>query len=71
MRGWRNKPVIELDRNFGEFIDLCRKATKYYIEERYPPGPTPQYSYEEIKADLAKAWELIRKIREKCKIENI
>ena len=64
------KGVIEFDKDFGEFIDLCRKVTKYYIEERYPPSPTPQYSYEEIKADLAKAWELIRKIREKCKIKN-
>ncbi|HHT9154981.1 MAG TPA: HEPN domain-containing protein [Candidatus Tripitaka sp. YC43] len=64
------KGVIEFDKDFGEFIDLCRKATKYYIEERYPPSPTPQYSYEEIEADLAKAWELIRKIREKCKIKN-
>lgn len=59
------KGVIEFDKDFDEFIDLCRKATRYYIEERYPPSPAPQYSYEEIGADLAKAWELIRKIQGK------
>jgi HEPN domain-containing protein len=64
------KKIIELDKDFDEFVDLCRKATRYYIEERYPPSPVPQYSYEEIKLDLDGAWELIRKVREKCKIEN-
>ena len=59
------KRAIEFDKDFDEFIDLCRKATRYYIEERYPPSPAPQYSYEEIGADLAKEWELIRKIQGK------
>ena len=37
---------------YDAFIDLCEKATKYYIEERYPPGPPAEHSREEIKADL-------------------
>jgi len=45
-------------------LDLCEKATKYYIEDRYPPGPLVQYSYSEIEGDMEKAFDLIRKIRE-------
>jgi HEPN domain-containing protein len=59
------KKIIELDKNFDEFIDLCRKATRYYIEERYPPSPGPQYTHEEIKMDLDKAWELVKRVQEK------
>lgn len=59
------KRVIELDSGFDGFIDLCRKATRYYIEERYPPSPVPQYTYEEIKMDLDRAWELVKKIQGK------
>ena len=40
---------------YAPFIDLCEKATRYYIEDRYPPGPPPAYSREEIKAPLDSA----------------
>jgi HEPN domain-containing protein len=37
---------------YAPYIDLCEKATRYYIEERYPPGPPAEYSRDEIKEDL-------------------
>jgi HEPN domain-containing protein len=45
------------------FIELCEKATRYYIEDRYPPGPPAEYTDEEIKADLDLTWQLVRSIR--------
>ena len=50
---------------YDPFIDLCEKATRYYLEERYPPGPTVEYSHEEIGLDLDLTWELVRTIRTK------
>lgn len=52
------------DEHLNIFLELCEKATRYYIEDRYPPGPLVQYSYSEIKKDMEEAFELIRKIRE-------
>lgn len=60
--------VSRFDTRFDAFIDFCEKATAYYIEDRYPPGPPQVYSYEEIKEDLDEAWSLIRKIRERVEI---
>ena len=51
------------DDSFIDFLDLCEKASQYYIEARYPPGPPVEYEYEEIKEDLDRAWELIKKIQ--------
>ena len=34
---------------YEPFIDLCEKATKYYFEGRYPPGPPAFYTYQELK----------------------
>ena len=48
------------------FIDLSERATRYYLEERYPPGPPVEYSREEVATDLALAWQLVRTIREKA-----
>jgi HEPN domain-containing protein len=50
---------------YSPFIELCERATRYYIEDRYPPGPPSEYRREEIKADLDLAWELVKKIRQK------
>jgi len=36
------------------------------MEDRYPPGPPPEYSREEIRADLELTWELVREIRQKA-----
>jgi hypothetical protein len=54
--------ISHFDDSFNVFLELCEKTSRYYIEERYPPGPIIEYSYEEIKADLDNAWKLIRKI---------
>ncbi|MHB9030061.1 MAG: HEPN domain-containing protein [Candidatus Latescibacterota bacterium] len=52
------------DKRLNPFLELCEKATKYYLEDRYPPGPLVQYSYAEIKGDMEKTDELIRNMRE-------
>ena len=61
--------AVEFENTLDEFIDFCDKATKYYIENRYPPGPSVEYTFEEIKESLDNAWRLIRKIREKTGIQ--
>ncbi|VUT24036.1 MAG: HEPN domain protein [Candidatus Methanolliviera sp. GoM_asphalt] len=61
--------AVKFEDTLGEFIDFCDKATKYYIENRYPPGPSIEYRFEEIKKSLDNAWRLIRKIREKTGIQ--
>lgn len=55
--------ILIFNSNLKSFLDLCEKASMYYIEARYPPGPPVNYTYEEIKADLDNAWELINKIQ--------
>ena len=54
--------IGRFDESFNVFLELCEKASRYYIEQRYPPGPIIEYSYEEIKTDLDNAWNLIRKV---------
>lgn len=51
---------------YSAFIDLCDKSTRYYVEDRYPPGPPVDYGREEIKADLDLAWQLVRLIRQEA-----
>jgi HEPN domain-containing protein len=51
------------DERLNTFLELCEKSTKYYIENRYPPGPLVQYSYSEIKDDMEKTYALIQMIR--------
>ncbi len=55
--------ITAFDDSFNDFLDLCEKVSRYYIEDRYPPGPPVEYEYEEIKADIDKAMELITEIR--------
>ena len=54
--------ILDFDDSFNRFLELCEKASRYYIEDRYPPGPIVEYEYNEIGADLDKAWDLIRKV---------
>ena len=61
-KGWTLKKIhdIELliteamsfDEKFQKYLDLGRKLTAFYYEERYPPGPITSYSKEEIKEIL-------------------
>ena len=50
---------------YAPFIELCEKATRFYIEDRYPPGPPMEYSRKEIEADLDLAWQLVRLLRQR------
>jgi len=78
MHGKKPPKIHELDTllnhitgfndSFNGFLDLCEKASRYYIDDRYPPGPIVEYEYSEIKADLDKAWELIRNILSKAEV---
>lgn len=58
--------IADFDGSFGEFMGFCEKASRFYIESRYPLGIVSPYNYAEIKADLDIACEMIRKIRAKC-----
>jgi len=49
---------------YQAYIELCEKATRYYIEGRYPPGLPVEYDREDLKADLDTAWQLVRMIRQ-------
>lgn len=62
--------ITNFDDRFNDFLDLCEKASRFYIEDRYPPGPIVEYEYDEIKADLDKAWELIRKVLSTAELED-
>ncbi|MCS6829029.1 MAG: HEPN domain-containing protein [bacterium] len=55
---------------YDMFIDLCEKATRYYLDDRYPPGPVPEYDREEIQKDLLATWKLIDTIRAKVGITD-
>jgi HEPN domain-containing protein len=59
--------ISTFDKSFDSFIDLCEKASRYYIEDRYPPGPPVEYRFEEVKNDLDRAWELINQIQAKVR----
>ena len=54
--------VLRFDSSLNSFLELCEKASRYYMEDRYPPGPVVEYQYNQIKADLDEAWELIRRV---------
>jgi HEPN domain-containing protein len=58
--------VAALDADlYPPHIELCERATRYYLEDRYPPGPPAEYSREEIKADLESARGMVDAIRQK------
>ena len=57
------KHITAFDNSLISFLDLCEKASLYYIEARYPPGPPAEYKYEEIKSDLDGTWKLIEQIQ--------
>ncbi len=58
--------LIVLDRRFEPYLDLCIRATRFYLEDRYPPGPPPMYDRAHIDAVLREAWELVQLIRASC-----
>jgi len=73
-QGWRLRKTHDLrelvdrareyDAAFSDYLDLARRLTAYYLEERYPPGPTTDYPREEITGILEQTGRLIAKIKE-------
>ncbi len=48
---------------YEPYITLCERGTRYYLEDRYPPGPPMDYSPKDIRADLNLTSELIEALR--------
>ncbi len=73
-KGWGLKKIHDLeslvteamtfDATFQKYLDLGRKLTAFYYEERYPPGSVTSYSKEEVEELLEEAEELINKLKE-------
>ncbi|MBI4294701.1 MAG: HEPN domain-containing protein [Chloroflexi bacterium] len=73
-RGWRLKKThdlrelvdraIDYDATFNDYLDMARRLTAYYLEDRYPPGPPMDYPSEEIDDMLGQTEKLIARINE-------
>lgn len=59
----------DVEPEIAQFADFCDRATRYYIEDRYPPGPPVQYSVEEIEQSLVEAQGLSGFIKKKSEVE--
>ena len=81
MKGQKPPWVHELDTRLNliekfdadlylPYIELCEKATRYYIEDRYPPGPPAEYDRSEIQIDLELSWQLIRVLKERAGLQE-
>lgn len=46
-----------------EYEDVCVAATAYYLEDRYPPGPSVARQSDEMVAALVKAEKLAAKLK--------
>ena len=74
LKGWDLKKIhdlelliteaINFDTFFQKYLDLGRKLTAAYYEDRYPPCPTTPYSKEEVREMLEVAEEAINKIKQ-------
>ncbi len=53
---------IEPDEELVKYLDFCERASKYYYEGRYPPGPVVSYPYDIIREDLEALSEMIQVI---------
>jgi HEPN domain-containing protein len=60
--------ITSFDDGFNHFLELCEKASRFYIEGRYPPGPPAAYDYEEVRADLDEAVKLINELQAKANL---
>lgn len=59
--------ALSFNEEFQKYLDLGRKLTAFYYEERYPPGPITSYSKGEIKRILKEAEKIIIKLKEGIK----
>ncbi|MEW5768349.1 MAG: HEPN domain-containing protein [bacterium] len=60
--------IIEFDKGFEKYLDLGRRLTGYYYEERYPPGPIPEILDEEVEDTFKLAEEIINLIKSKVSV---
>ena len=70
--GWRLKKThdlaelvdtaIDYNPGFSRYLDLGRRLTAYYVEYRYPPGPSSPPSPAEIEALLEELHRLVAEI---------
>jgi len=56
--------VIQKDRAFEGFGDLCARVSGYYISGQLRPDPLSPQAQEEMSNSLSQAQELIAKIEE-------
>jgi len=73
-KGWKLRKIHDLellveeatkyDKSFVPFLDLARRLSAFFIEDRYPPGPTRGYSQKEITTIYAQASDLITKFKD-------
>ena len=73
--GWELKKIhdietlltetMEFDKSFEKFLDIGRKLTVFYYENRYPPGPIMEISREEIVKAFGATEEIFNKIKSK------
>jgi hypothetical protein len=54
---------MNFDADLQKYLDLGRKLTAFYYEERYPPGKISSYAKEEIEEILEESEELINKLK--------
>ncbi len=59
--------AINFDADLQKYLDLGRRLTAFYYEERYPPGNITSYSKEETEKMLEAAEELINKLKKGIK----
>ncbi|MBI5787557.1 MAG: HEPN domain-containing protein [Candidatus Schekmanbacteria bacterium] len=58
-----NKAFVYLT-SAPDYFQVCLMATKYYLEDRYPPGPVNMPLREDIRMVLHKAFKLMEEIKE-------
>jgi HEPN domain-containing protein len=73
-KGWRLKRTHDLaelvdtareyDITFSDYLDMARRLTAYYVEDRYPPGPPVDYPREEIAEVMEQTNNLITRTKE-------
>jgi len=78
--GWKLKKIhdiemllteaMEFDRSFEKYLDAGRMLIAFYYETRYPPGPIPEISREEVVKILNLVEEVISKIRSEVDLKD-
>lgn len=71
--GWKLRKIHDLEElithagkinaDFLNYLDFARKVSAYYLEQRYPPGPPPDYSTAVLSEDLSEVKEIVSKIK--------